>query len=117
MTSGSPAAGAAGAKRLVDGIGGDRALSVGTLGAGNGGSFVSGLSAFGNGGAAEEEDEEDHQAVFAKIFEEVRAGVAVGACLVCLSFGLGCVCVCVCVCFFFFGGVLFVGVVGFVPTC
>lgn len=61
---------------LMDGIGGDRPLSVGTLGAGNGGSFVSGLSALasggGGGGAGAELEEEDHRAVFAKIFEEVK---------------------------------------------
>lgn len=54
----------------------DRPLSVGTLGAGNGGSFVSGLSAAfaPGGGPMEGEEEEDHQAVFAKIFEEVSEG-------------------------------------------
>eukprot|EP00752_Nemacystus_decipiens_P008654 g7727.t1 len=86
MTSASPrgsgpGAGAgteavAGASRLMDRIGGDKPLSVGTLGAGNGGSFVSGLSALGSGGGAgghdeEEDEEEDHRAVFAKIFEEL----------------------------------------------
>lgn len=69
-----PAGGRTGGGLIMDGIvgiGGDQPLSVGTLGAGNGGSFVSGLSPPCAAGGRAEDEEEDDRAVFAKIFEEV----------------------------------------------
>ncbi len=54
----------------VSGGGGDQRLSVGTLGHGNGGSFVSGLS--GLAAATEEEDE----AVFGKILQVVSCSAS-----------------------------------------
>lgn len=76
LPAGGDGAGAGGG--LIDGIGGDHPLSVGTLGAGNGGSFVSGLSAIAPGGSADEE--EDDQAIFAKIFQEVSGLGSFSAC-------------------------------------
>lgn len=55
----------------VSGGDGDQRLSVGTLGEGNGGSFVSGLS--GLAASTEEEDE----AVFGKILQVVSCSAAV----------------------------------------